>query len=137
MGRIIFLIGVLLLAVGIVHSGNLNLRMEFMPIEKAQQKWGNTSFDAKKFTSGGEAERASMVVDLIKSKKFIGKSLADVKAQLGESDGYFQNDAIPTYFISPSSKDKKAEAWQLVFSPDKDFKLVKEVKIHKNCCYDN
>lgn len=135
MGRIIFLICVIALSFETVHSGNLNLRMEFMPLDQAQKKWGKTSFNAKKFKSGGESERASMVVDLIKSKKFIGKSLAEVRGQLGEPDGYFQNDAIPTYFLSSPSKDKKTDVWQLVFSPDKDFKNVKEVKIHKNCCY--
>ena len=136
MGRIILLIGIFVLVFEIGHSKNLNLRMEFMPIEKAQKKWGNTSFNAKKFKSGSESNRASMVVDLIKSNKFIGKSLKEVRSQLGEPDGYFQNDSIPAYFISLPSKDKNAEIWQLVFSTDKDFKNVKDVKIHKNCCYD-
>ncbi len=135
MGRIIFLIGFFVLVFEIVHSGNINLRMEFMSLEKAQQKWGSSSFDVKKFKSGEESTRASMVVELIKLKKFIGKPLAEVTKKLGNPDGYFQNDAIPAYFLSSPSNDKKAEVWQLVFLPDKDFKNVKEVKIHKNCCY--
>ena len=104
-----------------------------MSSEKAEKKWGKEEFVPGKFRKGSEADRAKMVVSLLESKEFIGIGLQEVKLTLGEPDGYFQNDQIPAYFLTRPEKDKK-EIWQVVFIPDSDWKKVKEVKIHKNCC---
>lgn len=77
-----------------------------------------------------------MVVDLIKSKVYLGKSMAKVRKELGEATGYFENDGIYSYILTPESKsnDEAKEVWQVVFLPDSTWKKVKEIKIHKNCC---
>jgi hypothetical protein len=111
-------------------------RDEFMSVYDAEKKWGKTAFEAEKFKKGNEGIRASMAVSLITSKRFVGKPLRSVEAELGAPTGYYVNDGIPTYIITPEQpKGKRTDVWQLVFLPDKDWKNVDEVKIHKNCCY--
>lgn len=110
---------------------------EFMNIEKAQKKWGKKTFVASKFKSGDEKVRASMVGDLIKSKTYIGKPLKKVREDLGEPTGFYENDGISAYILTPetsSKTERKKDVWQVIFLPSKDWKTVKEVKIHKNCC---
>ncbi len=136
MGRILigFLFTLTIAASGIALSAGLFPRNEFLSIKEAEKKWGKAQFDVKKFKEGNETQKASMSVSLILSKRFIGKPLKSVREELGAPDGYFENDAIPAYIITPDSKDKKADVWQLIFLPDKDWKKIDEVKIHKNCC---
>jgi hypothetical protein len=112
-------------------------RDEFMSVNDAEKKWGKADFDAEKFKNGNEAVRASMAMFLITSKRFVGKPLASVRAELGASTGYYVNDGIPSYIITPEQPKggKRVDVWQIVFLPDKDWKKVDEVKIHKNCCY--
>lgn len=110
---------------------------EFMDIKTAQKKWGKKAFVASKFKSGDENLRASMVVDLIKSKAYVGRSLKKVREDLGEPNGYYENDGIAAYILTPetSTKSKQKEnVWQVIFLPSKDWKTIREVKIHKNCC---
>jgi hypothetical protein len=136
MGRILigFLFTLTIAVSGVALPAGTFSRNEFLSIKEAEKKWGKAQFDTKKFKEGNEAQKASMSVSLILSKRFIGKPLKSVRDELGSPDGYFENDAIPAYILTPDSKDKKTDVWQLIFLPDKDWKKIDEVKIHKNCC---
>jgi hypothetical protein len=119
-----------------IGSASNYLHQEFMSLKDAEKKWGKKKFESGKFKIGGETLRASMTANLIKSGYYIGKPFKKVLEDLGTSTGYFQNDGIPSYIITPESKTKneKKEVWQIVFIPDDKWQKVKEVKIHKNCC---
>ena len=141
MGKIKYL-ALSLIAVGCFYywaraASSTFQRREFMNIEVAEKKWGSKKFFPEKFKTGDASLRASMVVDLIRSKYFIGKPLKKVRTQLGKSKGYFENDGIEAYLITPSPEKRgsKKEMWQIIFLPDNEWKKVDEVKIHKNCCY--
>lgn len=103
-----------------------------MNIGSAQKQFGTKTFDKLKFKNGDRKLKGEMAADLISKKSFIGKPLKSVTELLGPSDGYFENKAIPAYLISPDLAKK--DTWQIIFLPDKDWKNVDEVKIHKNCC---
>jgi hypothetical protein len=106
---------------------------KFMDIKDAQQRWGSGAFDAEKFRKGDEKTRASMAVDLIKSRLYIGKDFPTVEKELGRGDGYFESNSVPAYMIEEKKKPAP-EAWQIVFLPDKTGNHVGDTKIHKNCC---
>lgn len=113
-------------------------RRDFMQLNRAEDKWGQKKFDKALFKSGNEAARAAMVVDMIKSGVYKQKLLRQVIKELGDPTGYYENDGIPAYLLTPESDKKtdiKDDVWQVVFIPDKSWKKVEEVKIHKNCCY--
>lgn len=111
-------------------SGFLS-RQKFMPVERAEAKYGRVPFNAAKFKAGNEKLRASMASAVIRSKRYLGAPIAKVREELGEWDGYFETDSIPAYFID-SSTDPTKDSWQLLFLPDKTGNAVGEVKIHKN-----
>jgi hypothetical protein len=104
----------------------------YMTAQQAQKKFGSEPFSAEKFKNGDRKVRGQMAADLVLKKSFVGRPLKSVAQLLGTPDGYFENKGVPAYIISPDI-DKK-DVWQLVFLPDKDWKKVDEVKIHKNCC---
>jgi hypothetical protein len=108
-------------------------RAVFMPLEAAQKKWPSKIFSAIEFKTGSPATRAKMAVSAIKSQIFKGDGILSVREKLGTPDGYFFNDTVLAYQIELWTEAKK-ESWQLVFVPDEQNK-VKEVKIHKKCCY--
>lgn len=104
----------------------------YMTIEQSKKKFGSTAFVPEKFKAGNPKLKGEMAADLVQRKALVGKSLKQVRELLGPPDGYFQNDAIPAYIISPETG--KRDTWQLVFIPNTDWTKVEEVKIHKNCC---
>ena len=108
-------------------------RGEEMSLTRIEKKWGESDFSAEKFKNGDKQARANMAYSLIKQKKYIGKSILDIRAELGDFDGYYFSDAYPTYLINEPIK-KGDDVWQLVFLLDKN-KLVSSVIVHKNCCY--
>jgi hypothetical protein len=57
-----------------------------------------------------------------------------VRQELGEPDSYFFSDTIYAYKIMTFPGENK-ENWHLVFIRDEKLENVKEVKIHKKCCY--
>lgn len=131
---LIGVLGLIAMTSGTVSAGGGFLSHEtFMPLDKAEKKYGNLSFDPAKFKKGDQKTRASMAASLIKSKKYMGKSLTSVREELGNWDGYFETDSIPAYLIESSDTGSK-EAWEILFLPDKSGKNVGEVRIHKNCC---
>lgn len=123
------LVSLFVMAAGVQSILNRN----FMDLKTAETKWGAKPFEAEKFKKGNKVVKASMAVDLIRSKIFVGKTFEEVKAVLGNYDGYFESDSIPAYIIDIKKKPDK-ETWQVLFLPDKTGIHVEEVKIHKNCC---
>jgi hypothetical protein len=111
----------------------LNMQ-EYMTAEKAGEKWGTTSFNFNEFKKGSSLVRASMASNLIKSKILVNKPLKDIRTLLGNYTGYYFSDLIPAYAIGDLNPNR-TETWQIVLIPDSDSKVIKEVKIHKKCCY--
>lgn len=108
-------------------------RGEEMPFARIEKKWGHSDFSADEFKTGDKPVRASMAYSLIKQKKYIGKSILDIRAALGDFDGYYLSDAYPAYLLNEPQK-KGDDVWQLVFLLDKN-KRISSVIVHKNCCY--
>jgi hypothetical protein len=129
MEKIKKLILILCLFVGFMYEGRSQAET-YMTAQEAQKKFGAKPFDQQQFKKGDQKLRSEMTADLVLKKSFIGKPLKNVKELLGTPDGYFENKAIPAYLISTKEKD----IWQVIFIPDRDWKKVDEVKIHKNCC---
>lgn len=111
------------------------LNEKYLTLKQSEKKWGSLSFDAKKFMTLNEKEKGAMAVDLIKSKKYINSPILDVRKEIGDPDSYFFSDTILAYEITPPEENK--EQWQIIFIPDDNLARVKEVKIHKKCCYKN
>lgn len=109
-------------------------KADFIKISDAEKKWGTLKLDAKVFKSGELAKRAPMAVDIIKSQLYVGKSRKIIRSELGDPDSYFFSDTIYAYKIMPFPGEGK-ENWHLVFIPDEKLEKIKEVKIHKKCCY--
>lgn len=134
MKKIVIVLGFIATIGGIVFAGKGFLsREKFMPLEKAEKKYGSQPFDPAKFKKADQKTRASMAVALIKSKRYIGKPISFVREELGEWDGYFETDGIPAFLIEGPDTGSK-EAWEILFLLDKTGRKVGEVKIHKNCC---
>ncbi|MFZ4404885.1 MAG: hypothetical protein ACOYOK_12350 [Pseudobdellovibrionaceae bacterium] len=107
---------------------------DYMSAEKAEKKWGVKQFNKDEFKNTIPDNRAPFAVDIVKKSMFVGKSRKEVRAQLGDPDSYFFSDTIYAYKIMPFPGENK-ENWHLVFIPDDNLEKVKEVKIHKKCCY--
>lgn len=125
---------IFLISTSLVSQTSEYLRGDFLSVEKAKKKWGNQKFDPIKFKSSGFKEKAAMAADATQRQVWVGKDPVLLRAEMGEPDGYFFSDTILAYQIEPYS-DSHKEAWQLVFIPDKQNKLIDQVKIHKKCCY--
>ena len=97
---------------------------------EAQFRFGKSFFDSKSFKDGDESMRASMAVDLIQKKYYIGRPIKLVKTELGDQTSYFVSDEIPAYVISkePKSKTRQQNYFQIVFLSD-GFGNVAEVVI--------
>ncbi len=106
----------------------------FMNTSDAEKKWGVLTLNAEQFKAGDMSKRASMAVDIVKRSLYVGKGRKDVRRELGDPDSYFFSDTIYAYKIMPFPGENK-ESWHLVFIPDDKLEKVKEVKIHKKCCY--
>lgn len=107
-------------------------KQKFMGIEEIRKRWGTVPFSAEKFKAAATKQRAEMAYDLVKKKSLKGKSVAEVKALLGETSGYFWTERVPTYFIEEGWATK-GDSWQLVFLVDND-ERVTDIRVHKNCC---
>lgn len=79
-------------------------------------------------------KRAKMAASLLKEKKkFLGLERTKVRELLGDYSGFYTSGMYPTYLIQETGQGSE-EAWQLVFLIDEDG-LVRDVIVHKNCCY--
>lgn len=107
---------------------------DFMDFAKAEKKWGVKTLDQNSFRTGNPIKRAPMAVDIVKRQLYVGKDKLQVRKELGDPDSYFFSDTIYAYKIMDLPGVNK-ENWHLVFIPDDKLEKVKEVKIHKKCCY--
>ena len=107
---------------------------DFIKADHAEKKWGIKAIDTALLRTGDLGKRGSMAVDIIKRNHYVGKSRLTVRKELGNPDSYFFSDTIYAYKIMPYPGENK-ENWHLVFVPDANLDKVKEVKIHKKCCY--
>lgn len=107
---------------------------EFMKPSQAEKKWGIKSLDKDFFRKGDHSKREAMAVDIVKNNLYVGKPMKLVRQELGAPDSYFFSDTIYAYKIMPFPGENK-EMWHLIFIPDEKLENVKEVKIHKKCCY--
>lgn len=103
-----------------------------MSPSNVEKTWGNASFDAKKFREGDIKTRAQMAKSLLTSKKYLGKTTAEVRAELGNWDGYYFTDMFPAYLIQEGD-GKNRDSWQIVFLLDRKYRVA-ELIVHKNCC---
>lgn len=119
-----------------VSSANASgyLRAEFMSPKIAQEKWGSSPLNKELFKNGDHTKREAMAADIVSRKLYVGKPMKLVREELGDPDSYFFSDTIYAYKIMPFPGQNK-EIWHLVFIPDEKLEKVKEVKIHKKCCY--
>lgn len=107
---------------------------DFMDITMAEKKWGMKTLEQELFRTGDPTKRASMAVDIVKRQLYVGQDMLQVRKELGDPDSYFFSDTIYAYKIMPFPGENKG-IWHLVFIPDDKLEKVKEVKIHKKCCY--
>lgn len=129
---IILFLSLTLVAVSYVFAQHF-WRGELMSLKKVEKKWGQSEFSAERFKTAPPSEKAKMAYSLIKSKKYIAKSVIDIRQDLGDPDGYYFSDIYPAYIITDSQK-KGDDVWQIVFLLDKN-RTISEVVVHKNCCY--
>jgi hypothetical protein len=120
------------LAFGSVVVGQHFWRGEVMSVSKVEKKWGSSPFDADKFRTGSMDVKAKMAASLIKGKKYIGKSVLDIRSELGDPDGYYFSDVYPAYIIE-EGQTRDQDTWQIVFLLDKSRRIT-DVIVHKNCC---
>ncbi len=106
---------------------------EFLTHEQAKKKWSELEFYPSKFKLGTEKEKGAMAVYALKVSSFVGKDMLQVRKEMGTPDSYFFSDTIFAYQITQPEKNK--ESWHLIFIPDEKLEKVKEIKIHKKCCY--
>jgi hypothetical protein len=107
---------------------------DFMKPAQAEKKWGIKPLDKELFRTGDHSKRESMAVSIVKNNLYVGKPMKLVRQELGDPDSYFFSDTIYAYKIMPFPGENK-ENWHLIFVPDENLEKVKEVKIHKKCCY--
>lgn len=129
-----FLFVCLLTVLGLAHASSGYYQGEYMPPQDAQKKWGIQPVNKELFKGGDPTKRASMAVDIASKSLYVGKPMKVVREELGDPDSYFFSDTIYAYKIMPFPGENK-EVWHLVFIPDDNLEKVKEVKIHKKCCY--
>jgi hypothetical protein len=123
-----------ILLIGFAVYASSYFAADFMNTSDAEKKWGALTLNAEQFKAGDLSKRAPMAVDIVKRSLYVGKSRKDVRRELGDPDSYFFSDTIYAYKIMPFPGENK-ENWHLVFIPDDKLEKVKEVKIHKKCCY--
>ena len=128
----IVLLAFTMLSVAFASSGYY--RADFMHPKDAVKKWGTKPLDKDLFKNGDHTKRESMAVDVVTKDHYVGKPMKLVRSELGDPDSYFFSDTIYAYKIMPYPGEGK-EIWHLVFIPDEKLEKVKEVKIHKKCCY--
>jgi hypothetical protein len=114
-------------------SGKAYINGTFLSLKEAKSKWGSVEFKASEFKKISERQKGSMAVNLLEKKSYINGPMSKVRAEIGAPDSYFFSDTIYAYEITTPEENK--EQWQLIFIPDDKLEKVKEIKIHKKCCY--
>lgn len=121
----------ILLFLGVIFIGGVYAFSQFMPkqlsAEAARERWGNAPFNPAQFKSGSRATRAKMAFQILKTQPYVGKSVLEVRKNLGPNEGYYKNDVVPAYILN----DEDDEVWQIVFIVDVN-RTVKKVVIYEN-----
>lgn len=130
---IMHIIKLLLIMAFTACFANSYFASEFMGVSDAKKKWGVSDFKPKEFKTSSEKIKGAMATNAIEKQVYVGQDMLNVRKDMGTPDSYFFSDTIYAYKITEPDKDK--ESWHLVFIPDREIKKVKEVKIHKKCCY--
>lgn len=105
-----------------------------MTSSDVKKKWGSQDFDESGFKNGDMNQRSKMAYSILKnSKQYVGKSVGDIRKNLGPHDGFYYKDVFPSYLIQVG-KSKTEETWQIVFELDGN-RNVSDIFVHKNCCY--
>ncbi|MBK9294118.1 MAG: hypothetical protein IPM57_06685 [Oligoflexia bacterium] len=103
----------------------------YMYAWQARLSWGGKPFDGLEFQTASINKKAAMVADIISNKRFIGKSIEQVKIELGApTGGYFNYDTNLTYTIYVSGET----IWELVLVTSHETGVVQRVLIYKRCC---
>jgi hypothetical protein len=125
---------ILIVILGITALSQVKSKIigETLTVESIEKKWKQVPFSSTAFKNGTPGIRASMTVDIITGKKFIGMDIKDVKTLLGRPTGYFWNDSFPAYILNEGWKDNDS-TWQIIFLPDHNGKVT-NVVVNKNCC---
>lgn len=124
---------IIVLLISYMTYGDSYLFGTYLSIKEAKKKWSSIEFNASEFTKSSEQKKGAMSVNLIEKKIYKNKPMSVVRAEMGDPDSYFFSDTIYAYEITPPEEGK--EQWQLIFIPDDKLEKVKEIKIHKKCCY--
>lgn len=130
------LVGIIIL---IAAMGGLSLYAQpffggkTMKKAEVQKKWGAEKLDLEKFKIGEREIKAKMAFSIITDKSLIGKSIDFIREKFGAPDGYYFIDIYPAYIIQEGTNSKE-ETWQIVFKLNEKYE-VREVIVHKNCCY--
>ena len=108
-------------------------RGETMLSRTIKKKWGKNEFSKETFRNGSRDTRAKMAYTIVKNKLYVGKTVPEVRADLGAPDGYYFSDIYSAYIINESLK-KGDDVWQIVFLVNNN-RIISDVVVHKNCCY--
>jgi hypothetical protein len=101
--------------------------------QEVAQLWGKSPRNDEQFRTGDEKKRAAMAYSILANKKdFLGKTVFDIRKQMGSPDGFYFSDVFPAYMIR-RGKSEKEDSWQIVFLLNENRK-VEDVIVHKNCC---
>ena len=104
-----------------------------MKKSEVQKKWGSEKFDLEKFKNGEHETKAKMAFSIMSDKTLVGKSIDLIREKFGPPDGFYFIDIYPAYIIQEGTTSKE-ETWQIVFKLNEKYE-VREVIVHKNCCY--
>lgn len=107
---------------------------ETLSRSEVARRWGQNEFKIADFKKGTPEERAKMTANLLtRQAQFRGKDTLEVRELLGPFSGHYFSESYPTYLIQKGT-ETKPESWQVVFLIDRQSK-VKDIIVHKNCCY--
>ncbi len=99
-------------------------------LHEAEILWNQKQLNEIEFRSGSPTNRASMAVDIIRSKKYIGVRCDSITKILGEKTGdYYHSDSNATYNLS----EEQSASWILTFVCGENGSIEK-VNIRKSCC---
>ncbi len=105
---------------------------ETLTAKEVKAKWGQIAAPSSQFKAAKIDERAPMAYNIMTDKSNIGKTVAEIREDFGDPDGFYFIDSYPAYLIQ-ERKEFKGESWQIVFRLNSKH-LVRDIIVHKNCC---
>lgn len=124
----LFLICILLLLFVILNMVVYRFDNYVLYSWEARIRWGKTSFDSEKFQKVSTNDKAKMMYDLLRKKKFIGETPEKVKTALGKRTGSYYNDEVHlTYVVFKSERT----AWDVVFIFDYETQKIGQIFVYR------